>query len=57
MKKTQETFKLHFWMVIGKKNGFAEASDWEIEIDNSVPWNMQERSKCVHIEKLIGGVF
>ena len=63
--RDEQTFKLNFELVLENKskNRFARASASEIKklVANSVktaknPQNMQERPKCVRLEKLIGGL-
>ena len=59
----EQTFKVNFELALENKSKdrFAEASAGEIKklVANSVqtaknPQNMQERPKCVRLEKLIG---
>jgi len=63
--RDEQTFKLNFELVLENKskNRFARASAAEMKklVANSVqtaknPQNMQERPKCVRLEKLIGGL-
>ena len=63
--RDEQTFKLNFELVLENKskNPFAKVRAGEIKklVDNSVqtsrnPQHMQERPKCVRLEKLIGGL-